>query len=576
MIEKIKCLVAGIFLAFVGVACSSDSGSGNKAGLESFLGGGNDLDMEQLHNVMTEEMVDSAGVREYLKEADLPNELQDDFISFYRSRNFEPAWIDEDGVKKAAERFLEEVEKSTEHGLSPEDYKLQYLYHLKKSLDQPEVELKSFQKFDKELTTAYLKLANHILRGRIEPSQFDSTWKTDRRERALARHLLEALEEGSIEESLKSLEPQYEGYRGLKDALARYQKLKEENPKWEPLPESLTLKPGDSSKYVPQLARMLHILGDAEDIEKDNKVYNEELVEAVATFQKRNGLVTDSILSEKTIKMLNVPLEERIAQIKLNLERFRWLPERPEGRHVVVNIPEYLLYVYEGADSTFSMRVIVGKAYESTTPIFNDSISYLTFSPTWTVPPTIAGEEMLPKLQEDPLYLTRQGFKIYESWKEEAKEVNPEHIEWEKIPKEEFPYRVVQNPGPNNSLGRVKFMFPNQMAIYLHDTPADYLFSREERDFSHGCIRVERPVDFAHYLLQDQGISKEEIKELMSMEEPKDIPLEEKVPVFIEYRTAWMGYDGRVNFREDIYGHDQTQLGTLKEAVSEVQEGNGK
>lgn len=555
----------------IATGCNSNS-ENNNADLGGFFEETADVDIQRLQNIMSEEMVDSAGVLEYMESSDLPKELRSDFLGFYRSRNFRPAWVGENGTKKEADELLKAIEKSTEQGLNPQDYKIQYLYHLRKSLEKNDVVLKDYQKFDKELTTAYLMYASHILRGRINPGQFDSLWKTDRREKDLALHLRLALAESSVQESLEELEPQYEGYQGLKDALAKYVKLEKESKDWKALPQTLVLKPGDSGEYVPRLSKMLFKLGDLEEEPDDtSKVYDHRLAAAVVSFQQRNGLQPDSIMAEKTLDMLNMPLKERVAQIKLNLERFRWLPERPKGRHVVVNIPEYQLYVYEGTDSTLSMRVIVGEAFESTTPIFNDSISYITFSPTWTVPPTIATEEMLPKLREDPLYLTKQGFKIFEGWEEEAKEVNPEHIDWEKVKDDDFPYRIVQNPGPDNSLGRIKFMFPNKMAIYLHDTPAEYLFSKNERDLSHGCIRVERPVDFAKYLLQDQGISEYQIKEMMDLPEPKEVPLEEKVPVLIEYRTAWMGHDGRVNFREDIYGHDQTQLRPLKEAVSEVQ-----
>lgn len=565
----IKNFIISLLALLIALGCSSDS-KNNNADLSGLFEGTAEVDVQRLQNIMSEELIDSAGVLEYLESSDLARELRSDFLGFYRSRNFRPAWVGENGTKKEADEFLKELERSTEQGLNPEDYKIQYLYHLKKSLEKNDVVLKDYQKFDKELTTAYLMYSSHILRGRINPGQFDSLWKTDRREKDLGAHLRIALAEGSVKESLEDLEPKYEGYRGLKDALAKYRTLEKENKDWNTLPESVVLKPGDSGKYVPILSKMLYKLGDLEEAGENRQLYDDRLAAAVVSFQKRNGLQPDSVVAEKTLDMLNIPLKERIAQIKLNLERFRWMPEKPEGRHVVVNIPEYQLYVYEGKDSTLSMRVIVGDAFESTTPVFNDSISYITFSPAWTVPPTIASEEMLPKLQEDPLYLTKQGFKIYEGWEEEAKEVNPEHIKWKKVKKEEFPYRVVQNPGPDNSLGRVKFMFPNKMAIYLHDTPADYLFSKNERDLSHGCIRVEKPVDFAKYLLQEKGISEKEIKEMMSLPEPKEIPLDEKVPILIEYRTAWMGHDGRVNFREDIYGHDQKQLQPLERAISEV------
>ncbi len=559
------CLIIGLF------TLSCNSGSGNGVESAGFFSSTPNVDLEKLQYILTDELEDSAGVKEFLAKADLPVELNEAFLQFYKERDYLPAWINEDGLTKQSHELLEAIESCPENGLNPEDYKLAYLQHLEKKLDGDNAEMKDYKKFDKELTSAYLNLANHLLRGRIDPASFDETWLTDRRKKDLATHLQKAIEKDVIIESLQNLEPKYDGYKGLKEALARYQELKEKSSSWISIPKSLNIKPGDSDKHVPEIAKMLMILGDLETRFTGN-TYNGDLVAAVLSFQERNGLMPDSVIGGKTISMLNISPGERAEQIKLNMERFRWLPEKPKGRHIIVNIPEYKAYIYEGADSTFSMKVIVGKAYESTTPVFNDTMEYVTFSPTWTVPMSIAAEEMLPKLKEDPEYLAKKDFKLYESWEEDAKELDAKDINWKNIDAEEFSYRVVQNPGERNSLGRVKFMFPNELDIYLHDTPADYLFNKSERDFSHGCIRVEKPVEFAEYLLQDQGVDKPAIEELMNQPEPEEIALKTPVPVIIEYRTAWMGPKGRVNFREDIYGHDRKQTGTLKKAVAEADE----
>lgn len=528
------------------------------------------IDIERLHNQLANELLDSAAINEYLASTELPEELHQPYMDFYVSRDYRPAWVDEQGLTTDAREFLEAVIKSPSQGLSTEDYKLQYLYHLKKKLEKEGSGLQDYQKLEKELTGAYLKLASHILRGRIDPQQFDESWISDRREKDLAEHLHAAISEGEIKESLEDLEPEYEGYAGLKEALQQYEAMESAGKEWNKLPEELKLEPGDSSEWVPQLAKMLHIFGDKESAPKANaQLYDEDLAAALAAFQQRHGLEPDSILAENTIEMLNISPKNRVSQIKLNLERYRWLPERPEGTYVVVNIPEYMLYVYEGADSIFSMRVIVGKAFESTTPVFNDTIEYITFSPTWTVPKNIAADEMLPALQKDPNYLRDRNFKLYEGWTAGAEELDPRDIKWKKIEKDEFTYRVVQQPGENNSLGKVKFMFPNPMDIYLHDTPVDYLFGQNERDFSHGCIRLEKPAELAQLLLHDKGWDMKKIDEYMHKTEPADVPLPEKVPVLIEYRTAWMGPDGKVQFREDIYGHDRKQAGTLEKAVEE-------
>lgn len=556
-----------IFLMGLGImACNSNSGNTDEAGFFSTMP---DVDIERLHNQLANELLDSAAIGEYLESTELPKELHEPYLLFYSNRDYQPAWIDEKGLSNEAKDLLEAIDACTVHGLSKDDYKLQYLYHLKKKLEKEDSGLSDYQKLEKELTGAYLKIASHILRGRIDPQQFDAQWITDRREKDLAKHLQQALVEEEIEESLEALEPKFKGYEGLKEALQRYEEIAETAGDWVKLPEDLVLKPGDSSEYVSQLSQMLYDLGDAEELKNDVQVYDEEIAAALANFQERHGLQPDSILAVKTIEMLNQSPKRRLAQIKLNLERYRWMPERPEGRHVVVNIPEFKLHVYEGVDSVFSMRVIVGKAFESTTPVFNDTIEYITFSPDWTVPQSIAYEEMLPALKEDPNYLVDRNFKLYEGWTEGAEELDSRKVKWKKIKEEDFSYRIVQQPGPANSLGKVKFMFPNSMDIYLHDTPADYLFDNNERDYSHGCIRVEDPEMFAKYLLNGQGWNRQKIEEYMNKPEPTDVPLSEKVPVFIEYHTAWMGSDGRVHFREDIYGHDAKQLEPLEQAVAE-------
>lgn len=552
------------------MACNSNSGKDkDEAGFFQTMPV---IDIERLHNQLATELLDSVAIQEYLKSTDLPEELQEPYVLFYKNRDFQPAWIDQQGFTTEAQELLEAIEACTEQGLNKDDYKLQYLYHLKKKLEKEDAGLGDYQKIEKELTGAYLNIARHILKGRIDPQQFDDRWKTDRRQKDLARHLQQALDEGDISAFLEALEPKFKGYQGLKEALQHYEKIAQQTEEWEKLPEDLVLTPGDSNEFVPQLAKMLYILGDAEKNLQDQELYDEEIAAALVNFQQRHGLAPDSILASKTIEMLNISPKRRLAQIKLNLERFRWMPERPEGRHLVVNVPEYMLHVYEGSDSIFSMRVIVGEAYESTTPVFNDTIEYITFSPTWTVPLGIAYEEMLPALQKDPNYLVDRNFKLYEGWTQEAEEVDSRKVKWKKVDKEDFSYRVVQQPGGKNSLGKVKFMFPNSMDIYLHDTPADYLFDNTERDFSHGCVRVEKPTELAQYLLQDKGWDRQKINEYMHKEEPVDVPLSEKVPVFIEYHTSWMGSDGNIHFREDVYGHDSKQMEPLQEAIDENEE----
>lgn len=525
-------------------------------------------EVEKLHRQIKSEGLDSARLENYIKEAGLEKDLKGYFRDFYRNRDYQLAWIEEEGLSQKGEDLIKVVEESPARALDPEDYKLRYLKKLKKKAERPAASIETYRKLEKELTRAYLQLAAHVLQGRLNPEELDAVWVTSPREKDLAAHLQQALKTGEIAPSIEALEPDFSAYRNLKKALAKYKELAKQTGDWEKLPADLVLKPGDSSRYAAQLSHMLLQLGDLIENQAEETLYSDELAAAVARFQERHGLEADSIVAENTLAMLNFPVNERVEQIKLNMERFRWLPERPKGRHVVVNIPEYRLYVYEGADSTLSMRVIVGEAYESKTPVFTDSIEYIAFSPTWTVPLSISRDEILPRLRKDPSYLSDRNFKLYESWSAAAAEIDPFEVDWEKVKAKEFPYKIVQQPGPNNSLGLVKFMFPNSMDIYLHDTPADYLFERKERDLSHGCIRVEKPVEFAQYLLQEEEISRQEVLKNMNLAKPLDIVLPEKVPVFIEYRTAWMGPEGEVHFREDIYGHDQKQMKKLEMALA--------
>lgn len=560
------------FGLFILISCSSSSEKGEDSFENDALANEPEQtetkDFEKLQRQLKNEGLDSAGVEAFLKEADLNRDLKDFYRDFYRNRDFNAAWIEEGGLSQQGEDLIKAIEEAPALALDPKDYKLQYLYRLIKKAEGPGAATKALSKLEKELTRAYFQLADHVLKGRLNPEELDAVWKVNPREENLAAHLQQGLATGNIPASIEALEPDFPAYRSLKKALASYKKINKQTNNWEQLPADLVLQPGDSSRYAAQLSQMLLLLGDLKENHREETIYSEVLATAVAGFQERHGLEADSIVAENTLAMLNVPVKERVDQIKLNMERFRWLPDRPKGRHVVVNIPEYRLYVYEGLDNTLSMRVIVGEAYESNTPVFTDSIEYIAFSPTWTVPLSISRDEILPRLRKDPAYLRDRNFILYESWEAAAAEVDPFEVDWEKVKAKEFPYKIVQQPGPNNSLGLVKFMFPNAMDIYLHDTPADYLFERKERDLSHGCIRVEKPVELSQYLLQEEEISRQEVIKNMNLAKPLDIILPEKVPVFIEYRTAWVGPEGKVHFREDIYGHDRKQMKKLQEALA--------
>ncbi|EMR01813.1 murein L,D-transpeptidase [Cesiribacter andamanensis AMV16] len=561
-------IVLLLALALCTAAC--ESGTGASRGMFAGLFGSR-FDVDELNVALAEELSDSTRMLQNLKDLELNDDQQEHFKKFYRQRDYQTAWVTSRGLNKQGEALLEAIDKAGDDGLNSEDYKLQYLQHSKKRVEkEKEVALEEVTKLDKELTAAYLKLASHKLKGRVNPERLDALWKTNRRSKDLARHLQNALDRGSIAESLQELEPQDPQYTALKKAYNNYRQLLEEKGEWPQLPADLTIKAGDSSKYVATLRERLSADGYFKTPAPDSlqQVYDSTLVQAVMTYQDINGLEPDGVVGGETLAMLNTPLKERINQLQLNLERIRWSPEKPEGKYLLVNVPQYKLYIFNGNKKDMEMRVIVGEAYKSNTPIFNDTLQYIAFSPTWTVPNSIATQEMLPKLQKDPSWLSRNNFVLYEGWSENAPELNPRSINWNKVSADNFPYRIVQQPGKSNALGHMKFMFPNDMDIYLHDTPTESLFQRAERDFSHGCVRVEKPIDLAVYLLQDEGWDAAKVQEHMNLPTPENVVLEEKLPIFIDYRTAWVDDEGHVTFAKDIYGHDKKQMNRFEELLA--------
>jgi murein L,D-transpeptidase YcbB/YkuD len=280
------------------------------------------------------------------------------------------------------------------------------------------------------------------------------------------------------------------------------------------------------------------------------------LEEALRDFQQRHGLKPDGKLTAETVKWLNRPVQEVVQMIELNMERIRWLPDSIGDTYLLVNTPEYVLKAFKEGKKEMEMNVIVGQEYAST-PVFTDTLEYVVFNPDWTVPPSIAQKEILPILQKNPDYLLNQDMSVYETWNEkDTMALDPHATDWSQFTPETFKYRIVQNPGPKNPLGLIKFMMPNDLFIYLHDTPADHLFGRSKRSLSHGCIRLEKPTELAMYVL---GWDEAKVKEYISKEKPENVSLKEKMPVQIVYRTAWVDEEGKLNLRDDIYGYDKIQ-----------------
>jgi murein L,D-transpeptidase YcbB/YkuD len=353
------------------------------------------------------------------------------------------------------------------------------------------------------------------------------------------------------------LRPQQASYDRLRQALAVYRALLLRGD-WPRVSGGRLLRKGSVSDRVAELKRRLDASGDiAVDVTNRTKIFDADLEEAVMSFQKRHGLKADGIVGLETLTALNVSLKRRIRQIELNMERLRWILGNVEQRSIVVNIANFELDVLENGKSVLSMKVVVGKPYRDT-PVFTSKMTYLTINPSWNVPDSIARKEILKEIRKNPDYLARENIKVLKGWGSREEEIDPREIDWSRITPENLPYRFRQEPGPLNPLGRLKFMLPNKFDVYLHDTPARGLFSANVRAFSHGCTRIEKPLELAEYILRDDPAWTRE-RLLAAIEEgtEQEVKIPRPLNVHFLYLTAWVDERGILQFRDDIYGRDK-------------------
>jgi murein L,D-transpeptidase YcbB/YkuD len=493
---------------------------------------------------------------------------------FYRLRDYQPAWFDANRPRRDIELLIRTVQGSAKDGLPPTAYDFGPVEQLrvKTSLNpfkRQRLDAARAAEIEARLTYVMMKYADHLVYGQVDPERVDRHWFGNPWRVDVASALAAALDDGRIDKGLESLAPQHPAYLRLRDAMARYQEIARTGG-WPAVPSTLTAKPGGRNPGVAALRARLAATGDLDpsrvnpgDGPDSASIYDDAVVAAVVRFKSRHGLKPDGAIDKETLAALNVPVEARLEQMALNLERWRWLPERLGARHILVNIPTFRLEGYDGDRRTISMNVIVGTV-ENPTPIFSDQMTHIVFSPHWNVPESIATKETLPAVVKDPGYLARNNMEIVDG----SDVIDPAGIDWSTA-EEDFPYRFRQRPGTSNSLGLVKFMFPNQFNVYLHDTPADALFERIERDFSHGCVRVEDPVSLARWVLADQPEwTAERIQQAMHAGQERAVSLREPLPVYLLYQTSWVDSDGITQFRADLYDHDKRQASLLREHTS--------
>lgn len=475
---------------------------------------------------------------------------------YYRANEYRRSWLKKGRPDKMYKAFVDEVRESARYGFDPADYQIDALEKAVEDLyDNRKRTSADISELDIRITASFFLFTTHLIEGRVRyPGAKEFLWQRGMPlENDIA--LLVEMESGSdLRKKLDDLHPKDEQYTRLQDALEDYRKLAEADT-LPPIPATLKVKAGASHEAIPVVRQRLRMARYTVPDTEDENTFDEGLVAAVKEFQEQHGLNPDGNLDRETMRFLNMSFEQKSEVIAVNLERLRWHPHvGGKGEEILVNVPEYMLRVYRNGNEKMKMRVVLGALY-TPTPIFSDTLKYIVFSPTWTVPQSIFAEEFLPKLREDPGHFDVARFKFYKG----KREIDPFEEDWNDKDLDSTKYLVVENPGEANSLGKVKFIMPNDHSIYLHDTPADRLFDREERALSHGCIRLEKPEDLAEYLLSDKDWDEKKIQKAMQSEEPVQVDLAETVPVYIVYRTAWVE-DGKVNFREDIYGHDQRHL----------------
>jgi murein L,D-transpeptidase YcbB/YkuD len=489
--------------------------------------------------------------------------------SFYRSVNDMPVWVRNGQPTPQALAVIAALQSSQKKGLNPEDYDASLWASRISALKASPGNADTIAKFDVALTVGTMRYISDLHIGRVNPKHFQFGIDIEQKKYDLPQLLLQRVIDGNnVPEVLAEVEPQYLNYKRLEAALQTYEDLaaQESGEKGWPLPEAAKPPaPGDSYAAIGPLADRLRLLGDLPPtavVNINSGVYTGPLVDAVKHFQVRHGLTPDGKLGKETMHQLNTPLSVRVTQLEDALERWRWLPPDFNPLPVLVNIPEFVLRVFN-PDHTVAlkMNVIAGKAVGHQTPIFAQNMRYIVLRPYWNVPPSIARGEIVPHLLKDPGYLGKKGFEITDSKGTVVAtgSASPEMIAQLRAGR----LMVRQKPAADNALGLIKFIFPNDNNVYLHSTPSQTLFSQSRRDFSHGCIRVESPADLAAFLLKSQPNGQkwtvEAIKAAMqSGPDNQQINLGIPVPVVIAYLTAVVEEDGEVYFFNDIYGHDKS------------------
>ncbi len=523
----------------------------------------------------------------------------------YEGRNYAALWIDRDGPITQAFEMLEIIRNSSNEALDPNYYHIKEIENTLERMDRDKnsglsYEAQDLAELELLLSNSFLTYAHDLHYGRVRAEQINLDLSIAERPVNLSNLLVTAVETNQIQETLDSLLPKYPMYAKLRTSLKEYREIAAKGG-WQPVPYGDKFKKGAQGQRVAALSNRLKVTGELDSSTPGSDLFDEPLDQAVRKYQQRNGLYVDGVVGKSTIEALNVSVQERISQIELTMERWRLIPQNLGNRYILVNIANYNLYGVENNNDSVNMRIVVGKP-KWNTPMFSENMTHLIINPYWNIPPSIFRDDIAPRIKTDPEYLSKRsidalGLKppqkivVEETVEEtevveiegnlestevadgnnaEEKELSQAEIQ-NKQAQEEYTskvlsgkYRLRQNPGPGNPLGRIKFLFPNKHSVYLHDTPNRGFFKRAQRNFSHGCIRVEKPVELAEFVLStDPSWTQSTIQSNINRGRTKTVHLDQAIPVYILYFTAWVDNNGHVNFHKDVYGLDKTLYNAL-------------
>ncbi len=483
---------------------------------------------------------------------------------FYTARNYLPVWTAAGRIKPEAEKFLTLLRHSYEDGLNPFDYHTKELKEMEQQINDGlqtsnSVDPGLLAEYDITMSDAYLLYARHMEFGRIDPVVNYPDWQVSRRSLNILDFYNQAIAQNNLVTSLSKLTPTYSGYADLKVQLAKYQKIAS-NGGWQTIPAGKDLKIGSVGTRVEILQKRLSTTEDytLDDTDQPAK-YDEDTAKVVKQFQHNNGLKVTGIVDKATLQALNVSVEMRVKQIQLNMDRLRWLPNNLGSKYLMVNIPSYSLIIVNGQQIDLSMPVIVGGGGNNKTCVVNSKITTLELNPFWGIPNRIATKEYLSKIQKDPSYLEQHNIRVFNP--KNNQEIDPTGIDWQKVTQTNFNYFLRQDPGKKNALGKLKFLFPNDCGIYLHDTSNPNLFGKKARSLSHGCVRVSQPLALADYLIASTpNWDDDKLESAINTGKHRWVKLADPLEIHIIYQTAWVESSGQLQYRNDIYKADDVDF----------------